>query len=235
MAVSVSVASRRERLYYVGMAVVIATIAFAGFAPSYYLRWHYDSPPLMPLLHLHGLVFTSWLVLLVVQTSLVAAGRVDLHRRLGVAGAVLAGLMVVVGTVTAVIRAGQGAAPPGVSPLAFLAVPLGDIVVFASLVASALHFRRRPDVHKRLMLLATISLMAAPIARLPFVLQGGPPAFFGLADLLIVACVAYDIISRGRLHRATVFGGLVIVLSQPLRLMLSGTGAWLRFAEWLTR
>jgi hypothetical protein len=80
-----------------------------------------------------------------------------------------------------------------------------------------------------------MAVMAAPIARLPFVLQWGPPAFFGLANLLIVACVAYDLATRGRLRRATVLGGLVIVLSQPLRLMLSGTGAWLRFAEWLTR
>lgn len=236
MTVSVGVASRRERLFYVGMAVAIVATAFAGFARTYYLRWHYDAPPLMPLLHLHGLVFTSWLLLLLAQTSLVAANRVDLHRRLGVAGAALAALMVVVGTVTAVTRAGQGAAPTGVPPLVFLAIPLGDMVMFAGLAGAGLWFRRRPDLHKRLMLLATTALMAAPIARLPFgVLQAGPPAFFGLADLFLVALIAYDLVTRRRVHRATLVGGLALVLSQPLRLMLSGTGAWLAFAAWLTR
>ena len=145
-------------------------------------------------------------------------------------------IMVVVGTMTAIIRAKQGAAPPGgPPPLVFLAIPLFDMLVFSSLVSAGFYFRRRADVHKRLMVLATISLLAAAIARLPFgILKAGPPAFFGLTDLFIVACVLYDLITRGRLHRATVWGGLFIILSQPLRLMISGTSAWMAFATWLT-
>src|SRR6185295_15874243 len=97
------------------------------------------------------------------------------------------------------------------------------------------YYRRQPDVHKRLMLLATISILAAAIARLPLgILSVGPPAFFGLTDLFIVACVAYDLISLKRIHRATVWGGLFIIASQPLRLMISGTGAWRSFATWIT-
>jgi len=103
-------------------------------------------------------------------------------------------------------------------------------------VGAAFYFRRRADTHKRLMTLGTISLMAAPIARLPFgVMQAGPLAFFGLADLFIVACLLYDLITRRRIHPATAWGGLLIVASQPLRLMISGTPAWMAFATWVTR
>ena len=227
---------RRERLFYVGMSVAVAATVFAGFAPTYFLKSYFGSPPLTPLLHLHGIVFTSWIVLLLTQTTLVAANRTNLHRRLGLLGGGIAVMIVVVGTMTAIIRAKQGAAPPGgPPPLVFLAIPLFDMLVFSGLVAAGFYVRRRADVHKRLMLLATISILAAAIARLPFgILKAGPPAFFGLTDLFIVACIIYDLIARRRVHRATVWGGLIIFLSQPLRLMISGTSAWMAFATWLT-
>ena len=101
------------------------------------------------------------------QTALVAGGRRDIHRRLGVAGAVLAAAMVVVGTILAIWNAREGRAPPGVPPLPFLIIPLFDMLVFAPLVAAAVWYRRRPETHKRLMLLATLSLLAAAVARLP--------------------------------------------------------------------
>lgn len=226
---------RRERLFYIGMAVLVLATVFAGFAPTYYLRPYFVTAPLPRLLHLHGIVFTSWILLFLIQTTLVAAHRVDIHRRLGILGGLIATVMVVVGVTTAIIRAKQGAAPPGVPPLAFLTVPLVDMLVFPILVGAGFYFRRRPDVHKRLMLLATISILAAAVARLPFVLSGGPPVFFGLTDLFILACVIYDLVSRGRVHRATVWAGLLIIASQPLRLILGGTHAWITFATWLTQ
>jgi hypothetical protein len=227
---------RRERWFYLGMSIAAVITVFAGFAPTYYLRPYFKTTPLMPLLHVHGLVFTSWLVLFVTQTTLVAAHRTDIHRRLGIAGGVVAVLMILIGVTTAVIRAKQGATPlADISPLAFLVIPLGDMFVFAILIGAGFYFRRRPDVHKRLMMLATISILAAAIARLPFaIMQAGPPAFFGLTDLFVVACVLYDLITLRRVHRATVLAGLLIVASQPLRLLLGGTHAWLAFASWLT-
>lgn len=226
---------RRERWFYIGMSIALVITVFAGFAPTYYLRPYFNPAPLMPLLHLHGFVFTSWLVLFVTQTTLVAAHRTDIHRRLGVAGGVIAVLMVLLGITTALVRAKQGATPlPGISPLSFLVVPLGDMFVFPILVGAGFYFRRRPDVHKRLMLLATISILAAAIARLPFaIMRAGPPAFFGLTDVFVVACVLYDLVTLRRIHRATALAGLFIVASQPLRLMLGGTHAWLSFAAWL--
>jgi hypothetical protein len=228
---------RRTRRFYVGMAIAFAITVFAGFSRSYFLKAQFGTPELSLLLHVHGLVFTSWVLFFLSQTILVAAGRTYLHRRLGVAGAVLAALVLIMGTTTAILRVKGGAAPiPGVSPLSFLAVPLFDMVVFALLVGTGLYFRRRLDTHKRLMKLATLSLLSAPIARLPFgVLKAGPPAFFGLTDLFIIALLIYDLVTRRRVHPATIWGGLLIVASQPLRLMISGTPAWLAVAGWLTR
>jgi hypothetical protein len=226
---------RRERWFYIGMSIAVVITVFAGFAPTYYLRPYFTAAPLMPLLHLHGLVFTSWLVLFVTQTFLVAAHRTDIHRRLGVAGGVVAALMVLIGASTAVIRASQGASVPGVPALSFLVVPLGDMFVFSILVGAGFYFRRRSDTHKRLMMLATISILAAAIARLPFAfMQAGPPAFFGLTDAFVAVCLLYDLITLRRIHRATALGALLIVASQPLRLLLGGTSAWLSFAAWLT-
>src|SRR5687768_9901467 len=88
---------RNERLFYTGMAVAFVITVFAGFARTYYLRPYFTDGSLIPLLHLHGLVFTLWLLLLLTQTALIAAKRTGIHRRLGIAGAVLAVLMVVVG------------------------------------------------------------------------------------------------------------------------------------------
>ncbi len=129
---------QRERRFYTGMAIAFLMIVFVGFAPSYYLKPYFGTPPpLTPLLHFHGLVFSSWIVLLLVQTLLIATNRITLHRRLGIAGGLLAVLMVIVGTVTAIVRAKIVEVPAGApSPLIFLTVPLGDMVVFAILVGA---------------------------------------------------------------------------------------------------
>jgi hypothetical protein len=230
-------ARRRSRRFYVGMAVAIAVTVFAGFSRSYFLKAHYGTPELSLLLHVHGAVFTAWVLFFLAQTTLVAAGRTDLHRRMGIGGAMLAVLVLILGTATAIIRIKGGSAPvPDVPPLAFLAIPLGDMVVFGILVGAAIYYRHRAESHKRLMTLAMIALMSAPIARLPLsILKAGPPAFFGLTDLFILVLLVYDLVTRRRVHPATIWGGLLIVASQPLRLMISGTATWMRFAEWLTR
>ena len=228
---------RRERVFYTGMAAAFLVVVFAGFARTYYLRPYFSPTPLPRLLHLHGIVFSAWIVLLVAQTALVAAKRTATHRRLGVAGAVLAALVVLVGSATAIIRAKIVEVPPdSASPLVFLTIPLGDMLVFALLAGAGLYFRRRLDVHKRLMLLATVAILPAAVARLPFdfIQQYGPLAFFGLPDLFVVVCLVYDLATRGRFHRATVLGGLLLVASHPLRLVVGNTRAWLSFAEWLT-
>lgn len=226
----------RDRRFFSGMAAVALVTVIAGFAPTYFLKGLFEGPPLSPALHLHGALFAAWMVLFLVQALLVAAKRTDIHRRLGIAGAVLAVAMPVVGMVVATSAAKRGVTiPGGPPPLQFLAIPLGDLVLFASLVGVGLALRRQSPIHKRLMLMATIGLLPPAIARLPHVGAAGPLAFFGLTDLFVVACLVYDRVTRGRVHPAFLWGGLAVVVSQPLRLAISATPYWLRFAEWLTR
>ena len=227
---------RRDRRFFTGMALLTALAVFIGFAPTYYLKAVFGTPAVSPLLHVHGALFTSWIVLLLVQTVLIAARRVDVHRRLGTLGGMLAVTMIGVGLTAAIDGLRRGLTiPGGPPPASFFAVPFFDMVVFATLVGAALALRRRPEAHKRLMLLATFALLPAAFARIPGIGSFGPPGFFGAVDLLVVACLVYDRATRGRIHPASLWGGLLVILSQPVRLALSGTPAWLAFAGWLTR
>ncbi|MEO6382948.1 MAG: hypothetical protein ABIO30_00640 [Thermomonas sp.] len=224
-----------DRPLYRWAPLVAAAVVFAGFAKTFYLMQIFGAPPLSALLIVHGMLMTAWFVLFIVQTRLVAAGRTDLHRRLGVAGALLALAILVVGPTVAITAAKLGHTP-GPPPLVFLVVPLGDMLVFALLVGAALAFRRRTDVHKRLMLLSFVGLLTAAIARLPVDAwrQAGIVAYFSTTILLVLGCVAYDTIKHRKLHPAFVWGAGLIILSWPLRLALTTTTAWMGFASWLT-
>ena len=154
---------------------------------------------------------------------------------MGSRGAVLAAAMIVVGWMTATAAAGRGAAPPGAEPLSFLVVPLFDLALFAVFITAALVRRRDKETHKRLMLLAYISIIAAGVARLPGILPYGPFAFFGIAYSLAFVGLAYDQWSRGRIHRVYYWAIPLLMISVPGRLMLSTTTAWRSFAEFVTR
>lgn len=228
---------RAERIFYTAMSVAILITVFAGFSRTFFLRPYFQTQPLLPLLIAHGIIFSAWILLFLTQTTLIAARRRRIHMRLGIAGGVLASLMIIIGVYTSIVRA-KGPSPiPDVNPLSFLTIPLGDMLLFGILVGTALYFRRRADTHKRLMLLATIAILPAAVARLPlsFIETGGPLVFFGVSDLFILPMLVFDIITRGRPHRATLLGGALIIISHPLRMVIGGTQAWLAFATWLTQ
>ena len=214
-----------DRLFYLGMAVVVAVVVFVGFAPTYYLRSSASSGALPLHLHVHGLLFSAWIGFLIVQTSLVAARRTSWHRRLGWGGAVLAVLVVAAAT-TAGITTARREAAAGLQDAAeaFLTIPIFSMLAFSGLVASAVLLRSRPQAHKRLMLLATISVLDAPIARWP----GAPGAtgVFVLVDLLIVAGILYDMVSRRRVHAAYLWGGAVVLASQWPRDPVGRSDVW---------
>ncbi len=218
------------------MAVAIIFTVFAGFAPTFYLRGLFETKPLSNLLILHGILFTSWILIFFVQVRLVVGKRTDIHRKLGVAAGVLAIVMPVVGFLAAINSAKHGFTPPnGPPPLVFLLIPLVDMVVFPILVGLGLYFRQRSDIHKRLMLLATLALLTPAIARIPFIRPFGLPAFLGMTDLFIIACLVYDRVRNGRLHPAFLWGGLFIIAMQPVRILFASTPLWHSIATWLTR
>lgn len=232
------VTRRYDRRFYTGMAIACAIVVFVGFSPTFYLRPRFVPTSLPPYLLVHGFVFTTWIAFFIAQATLVAVRRTDIHRKLGWIGAGLAALMVVVGT-TAGILSGQRDVALGQAydqavgrehaALTFLAVPLFSMVVFAALVAAAVSLRRQTETHKRLMLLATISLLDAAIARWP----GAPPltGVYVLQDLFIVAAIGYDLISKRRVSAVYLWGGLLIVTEQWLRGVVGQTEAWHTFAR----
>lgn len=229
---------RSDRPLLIAGAGVAALLIFAGFARTFYLRPLFDAAPLSRLLLLHGLVMTAWVGLLFAQLALVSAGRTDLHRRLGMAGGVVAALVVGVGILAGIDAGRRGFTPsPEVAPAMFMAVPLVDVVVFGTLVAAALWQRRRPAAHKRLMLLATLGILTPAIARLPIegLREAGLPAFFGAMLVCVVAVIAIDTLRHRRLHPAFGWGAALLIASVPLRLALAQTEAWGRFAAWLVR
>jgi uncharacterized membrane protein YhaH (DUF805 family) len=144
--------------------------------------------------------------------------------------------MVAIGSYGALVAAARptGFTSMPIPPLQFLVVPLFDMLLFAACVGLAVSRRRDAQAHKRWMLLASVNLLGAAFARWPGLAGGGPVVFYGVADLFIVAIAIRDFATRGRLHPATLWGGLAIIVSQPLRLMVSGTPAWLAFASWAT-
>ena len=164
------------------------------------------------------------------QTTLVAAHQTLIHRRLGVAGTVLAALMVVLGLMAAVDSLRRGVAAPGLDPRVLFAIPLSSILTFAGLVAVAIIYRRDAATHKRLMLLATVSLISAAIGRVVLMVHFPVLTLFLFTDLFVVIAILYDLASRGRIHSANIWGGALIIL-KPLFVLGAMTGPWLAVAN----
>src|SRR3954470_21892239 len=130
-------ARQSEHRFYVASALLAALIVFIGFARTYYLKEFFHTPPLLTIIHLHAIVFTSWLGLFISQAWLVSAHRTRLHMKLGIAGFLLACAMLVIGTVGAITVAKLGhVRPGGPPPLYFLVVPIFDMLLFAILIAA---------------------------------------------------------------------------------------------------
>ncbi|MHB8540081.1 MAG: hypothetical protein ACYDCD_03950 [Candidatus Acidiferrales bacterium] len=224
-------ANRRfEHLFFSGMAIVILAVVFRGFARTYFLAGVFRAPLPNLLIHIHGAAFSSWILLFITQTSLVSAGRVDIHRRLGIAGFLLACAMVLLGVAAATNELARGV-PPSIDPKIFYAVPMLDMVVFATLVFFAFRARRHPAVHKRLILIATIGLTDAAFARWP-IFRGHLNEAFLAMYVLLAALVAYDLWSTRRIQRATLWAGALVIFVHQVALPIGRTVAWHAFATW---
>ncbi len=229
--------------FWVVAGLVGFSIALCGFAPTYYLRHWFRTTPLPGSLQLHGALMTSWFMLYFVQVTFIARHRLAVHRRLGVAGATLAGIIVVVGTFTALrFLRNNLHEPPGFGPPApeFFGFLLFDLYVFGGLVASGIVLRKNSETHRRLMLLATLSIISPGVVRIPFdqlspglafLGSGGPGGLFALDLLLLYACVAYDTWRTRRIHPAFVIGGAFVAFGDSSLLgRLVHTDGWQQFA-----
>jgi len=239
--------------FFVWMAAVCAVLAFAGFAPTYWLQLRPGTFVGSPLLHLHGLLFSAWTIYLLLQTILAARGRVTRHRSWGLLGVSLATAMVVVGLAVAndvlSVRLAAGFADRA---RAFHIVSTSMIALFGGFVAAAIVFVARPEIHKRLMVLATVAMIPPAIARLFFAVSVGigpglrpglgPPRTVAsvlapalVADILILVGVMHDVRTRGRPHLTYVVGGALMLAVQVLREPVSRTHTWYAIADFLAR
>ncbi len=232
--------------FYLWIAVAFVLISLGAFAPSYFISvavGRFDGPPI---LHLHGMLFFAWPVFFLVQASLATSGRLDRHYTVGLIGIALATAMVFAGGaalssgLNTWIRQGVEAQGRAVSVVAF-----AGLVMFGAFFVAAIANMRRPDRHKRYMLLATLAMMQGASGRIAFYLVIGhttpfsrpgmftpaAPQFAALPhilfDVLILgtAC-AYDWRTRGRPHQVYLIGGICLVLVQALRHLLVDTTFW---------
>jgi hypothetical protein len=203
-----------ERRFYTRMALFLVVLVLLGFGPSFYLRnvvpsYPRPNPTLPPAVILHGTVFTLWMAAVVMQTQLIAAGRVQLHMRTGKLVVGLALLMLPVMYLTAVWQVARANQPPFTTPVDWTIVPLAVIVPFAVLIWQGWARRRDVQSHKRLMLSAAIMTVMGPsIGRLPI----APPTLTGftiqllLGLALFVPLLIHDRRKHGHVHPATQFG-----------------------------
>lgn len=243
--------AKESRHFYVWMAAVCVLIAFGGFASTYWLQLPAGTFVGSPLVHIHAILFSAWPLFLLSQTVLAASGRLSHHRAWGLLGISLATALVIIGTATAIDSMQRGlAAGYGDRSRAFLILPLSALAMFGGFFIAAIANIRNSEAHKRLILLASFSLLGAAMARVFFVLITGggpglrpglgppPPLAIGLGpslilELLVVAGMVHDWRTRGRPHRVWVIGLAVMTIVVLVRGPISGTHAWLAFAEGL--
>jgi len=223
----------RERRFYLWSAAFLAVTTLAGFARTYYFRGYFHSPELRPFLHYHGAVMTAWIVLFFVQTVLIARRHVTLHRTLGYFGAFLAVLVVIMGsaaTILAAAREVRAHSPFANLTLNVLALELTQMTLFGVLVGIALWYRRRTDLHKRCMLLATICMLPNPQIRILSFLHSNL-LYLAIFSAQIVLVVAVDAIRNRRVHPAFLRAAIAVNLALYAAQFGSTTDAWRHFAS----
>ncbi|CAN5443886.1 hypothetical protein BH09PSE4_BH09PSE4_20470 [soil metagenome] len=229
-----------ERIFFSGMTLLILASVFVGYGSTFYLKGAIPAsrpvPPLNSLVILHGVVFSSWIVLSLAQTWLVAAGRTDLHRKFGMTLAALAVAMVPLGFFTGVYAMQRPTNPPGLSPESWLAIPLFALPPFIGLVIAGIVARRHPQAHKRYMLGAMVWMLGPAIGRLPMpAWMPMPLILFGGPDLAMIAMIGFDLSTRGKVYSATMVTAAVFLASEIAPLAVWQSGPWIAFARAIGR
>jgi hypothetical protein len=226
----------RNRVY-IALAAALAAFVFIGFARTYYLRTLFEVPPITYLLHVHAILFTAWMALFFLQVRLIAGHDYRTHMRLGIAGMVLAALVLVVGILATIVSAGDSRPRPmGMTSVQFSILPASSILFFGGLVLAAFLLRKRTAVHKRLMVLAMIAVLGPPTARL--IRAAGLGQDFLALQTTVAACFVMgalitDWLRHRSLHAVYTIGGSLLVLSWPARMWLARTPAWEAVGQWM--
>lgn len=181
---------------------------------------------------------SAWVAFFIAQVWLIRSKNVRTHMKLGILGILLGLAIVVVGFFTAVASAkfGSASVPPGFTPLFFVVVPLFDIFLFVLFFGAAIFYRKRPAIHKRMMLLTVLNFLPPALGRFPSdsLASLGPLFFLGIPTILALTFLVYDSWTNRKVNFYYLAGAIILIASYPLRFMLAGTEAWTNFASWLT-
>jgi len=213
------------RPFYFGMAILAAAIVTYGFSRTIDAGLIHPSFVVPAILYVHVALFTGWIVLLLVQTGLIQAHHVRWHRTIGLSSIGFGAALVVVGlwvsVVMARIEAQQGDAQAG----PFLAVPVGDMLIFGTLFGLGVWYRKRIETHRRLMLMAALSLTGAAFGRFPTFIVPHGGWFYLAADMMIFIGVVRDLLVQRRVHR-------VYAIGLPLVMLTHLVTIGIRYSHW---
>ena len=224
-----------DRYFYFAMSLLIAVITVYGFSFTINANLLHPAKPRPVLLWFHAAAFSAWVVLFIVQSALIRTRNLRLHRYLGWFGAALGAVMVPLGFAVAVIMGRfhihqlHQAASLYEAPLIS---PFYDMTAFGILLALAVYWRRRPDWHRRLMLIATCGLTTAAIARFPIVAIQNNYNYV-CVDSLILLGVFRDLIVDRRVHKVYLYAVPILAMAQSLMMYvdLNASAWWVRIAH----
>jgi hypothetical protein len=221
-----------EDYFFLAMALLLLAAVLIGFARTYYLAGLFRAELPSMVVHIHGALFSLWVLLLIAQVGLVCTGHVKWHMKLRMIGVVVAGLMVVAGLAT-LFGALRRHAEFHLSADIVFTGNLMQLLAFAALVAWAAWARRDSPTHKRLMILATVAIIGPALVRWPFAFASSIPGLVGLLYVVPILLVAFDLWTLRRVHRATICGTLAIVLIQFGAFGLGQTPLMHRLTNWV--
>jgi hypothetical protein len=209
-----SMARRRtlDHRFYTTMAFAISAGVFAGFARTYYAGSYFHSPAIPLWVHVHGAVFTAWILFYLLQNLLAMNGGMKLHRKLGITGGALGVGVVSLGSAIALRQAREGRFFPFPDAYSLLAVSFAQMVLFAVFLSLGLLLRRDAELHKRLIMMATQLFFFPAFGRL---LHGINPATLSIAMCFYLAGPLYDLVSRRCVHRSYRWGVPLLILTMP--------------------
>jgi hypothetical protein len=225
-----------DRIFFPSMCLLILVTVWVGFAPTYYAAGMMRAKLPAPIIHVHAVVFTLWLLTLILQIGLISVKKVKLHRKLGLWGFGLAALMVVVGLLAGTNSLQRDFTPPGsgLDPKVFYINPVSSMVLFCGFVVWAYRARRRPAEHKRLIMFATIVILGAAIGRFPRTITPMGPVTMNLIHIgLMVPILAYDLATLKKVSRVSIISFLVIAVWLFISIPLGMTPLWLKFATFM--
>jgi hypothetical protein len=212
--------------FYIGMALLITAIVVAGFGPSFYAVFLTGAARPW-IIHVHAAVYMGWLALLVLQSVLAARGRIALHRRVGSFGIAYGVLVLIIGLAVSIVVPAMHVATGEWTmdrAASFLPIPLGDMVLFGGFFGAAVAYRHRPEVHKRLIVLAFVALMFAGAGRLWF--ANSIPDVLLAWYLPVLAGIGYDFYKMRRVHPVYLIGA-AIMAAWLVRIPFGESEAWL--------